>query len=318
MVKRVIPFGCVLVVALCAVLCAEVEAAWIWTPQAGRWINPGRQPRETAALQFQYGEELLAEGEAEKAEAEYRKVLEYFPDSSYCDLAQYSIGRALEAQGKHEKAVEEYQKVIDNYPNTQLFGHVLEKQRKIADHFFDLGVEREERFILFRGSNFDKAIKTYQKIIQNQPFSEVSAEAQYRIGLCYMKLELYDEASAEFEKVIDYYPSSKWTAEAAFAASDCKFRQALPSKYDKTAAEKAIEKFHYFLKTYPDSSRAEEAREKVAQLKEIVAEHDYSVGLYYRNNMQYDSARFYFDSVVREYPETQCALKCREILSKMP
>jgi outer membrane assembly lipoprotein YfiO len=319
MANKVSPFVWTVAAVLLVMACAEVvDAAWIWTPQAGRWINPRRQPRETAALQFQYAEELLAGGEAEKAAQEYEKVLRYFPDSTYCDLAQYSVGRALEAQEEYEKAVEEYQKVIDNYPNTQLFGHVLEKQRKIADHFFNLGVEREERFILFRGSNFDKAIKTYQKVIQNQPFSEVSAEAQYRIGLCYMKLELYDQASAEFEKVVDYYPSSKWTAEAAFGASDCKFLQALPSRYDKTAAVDAIEKFHYFLKTYPDSSRADEARDKMTQLKEIVAEHEYNIGMYYHSNMQFNSARFYFDSVVQEYPETQCASKCRDILSEMP
>jgi len=164
--------GAVLIVGA---LIETAHAAWTWTPQTGRWINPRRQPRETAALQFQYGEELLAGGEAEKAVEEYKKVLRYFPESNYCDLAQYSIGRALEAQGNYDEAVEAYQKVVDDYPNTQLFSHVLEKQRKIADRFFELGVQREERFVLLRGSNFDKAIETYRTVINNQPFGDLSA-----------------------------------------------------------------------------------------------------------------------------------------------
>lgn len=305
-------------ILLLALTCTSSYAAWTWTPEAGRWFNPKRQPKETGALQFQYGEDLLADGEAAKALAEYKKVLRYFPESNYCDLAQYSIGRALEAQGDHEEAVKAYQKVIDDYPNTKLFSHVLEKQRKIADRFFELCVEREERFVLIRGSNFDKAIETYRTVINNRPFSDFSAEAQYRIGLCYMKLKLYQEASAEFQKVIDYYPTSEWATEAAFGSADCKFCEALPHEYDKTAADDSISKFGYFLRRYPGSSRDDEAREKLDELKELAAEHEYEIGMYYHFNMKYDSARLYFDSIVREYPETQWAKKARETLSEMP
>ncbi|MBI5117848.1 outer membrane protein assembly factor BamD [Candidatus Poribacteria bacterium] len=307
------------VTALAVVLLGgSAQAAWIWTPEAGRWFNPERQPKETAALQFQYAEELLAKGETEKAVDEYRKVLRYFPESNYCDLAQYSIGRALEAEGEYEDAVKEYQKVINEYPNTQLFSHVLEKQRKIGDHFFDLGVEREEKFILWRGSNFDKAIETYRQVIDNQPFTGFSAEAQYRIGMCYMKLELYDEASAEFQKVIDYYPASKWIAESAYGTAECKLAQTLPDVYDKTAVDEAIQKYRFFLKAYPESEHAEEARKKLGELRETAAEHEFRIGMYYHYNMKYDSARLYFDSIIGEYPETQCATKCRETLNKMP
>ena len=57
-------------------------AQWTWTPEIGRWINPERQPKETPALQFQYAEGLLAEGEAEKAQREFEKLLRYYPDSN--------------------------------------------------------------------------------------------------------------------------------------------------------------------------------------------------------------------------------------------
>lgn len=305
-------------VLLLLLTCTSSFAAWTWTPETGRWINPRRQPKETAALQFQYAEDLLTDGETAKALAEYKKVLRYFPESNYCDLAQYSIGRALEVQEYYEEAVEAYQKVIDDYPNTRLFGHVLEKQRKIADRFFELGVEREERFVLIRGSNFDKAIETYRTVINNRPFTDFAAEAQYRIGLCYMKLDLYEEASVEFQKVIDYYPNSDWAAEAAFGSADCKFCEALPHEYDKTAVDDSISKFGYFLRRYPGSSRADEARKKLDELRELAAEHDYQIGMYYHHNMKYESARLYFNSIVREYPETQWATKARETLSEMP
>lgn len=294
-------------------------AAWTWTPEVGRWINPRRQPRETAALQFQYAEELLAEGETERAIQEYERVLDYFPLSNYCDLAQYSIGRAYEAIEEYERAVDEYQKVITQYPNTQLFGHVVDKQRRIADRFFDLAVEREERLLPSLGGNyFDKAIDTYRKVIDNQPFTEVAAEAQYKIGVCYMQRELFDEASAEFQKLIDYYPSSDWVVEAAFGTAKCKYRQALPGEYCKADVEDSIEKFQYFLKMYPESERREEAIARIRVLKDVAAEHEYRIGLYYHHSMRFDAARLYFNSIVREYPETRWAKSARDTLAKMP
>jgi len=305
-------------IILLALACESAHAAWTWTPEIGRWINIRRQPRETAGLQFQYAEKLLAEGDTEKALDEYRKILRYFPESNYCELAQYSIARALEAQEDYKEAVKEYQQVIDTYPNTRLFDNVLEKQRGIADHYFEEGVKREEKFVLIRGSNFDKAIETYRQVINNQPFSDLSAEAQYRIGLCYMKLELYEEASTEFQKVIDYYPSSKWTAEAACGTAQCKYNQILPSEYDKTAIDDAILKFQYFLRNHPDSARAEEARAKLSELKELAAEHEFKIGMYYHRFLKYESARMYFNAITRDYPETQWAQKARETLEKMP
>jgi outer membrane assembly lipoprotein YfiO len=301
-----------------ALTCTTAYAQWTWTPEIGRWINPKRQPRETAALQFQYADELLADGDTEKAIREYEKVLRYFPASNYCDLAQYSIGRALEAQEDYEESVKAYQKVIDEYPNTKLFGNVLEKQRRIADRFFELGVERQERFTLLPDSNFDKAIKTYRQVIDNQPFTEFSAVAQYRIGLSYFKMELYDEAGAEFQKLLDFYPNSEWSAEAAFGTADSRCSLALPHEYDKTASEEAIAKFRSFTRSYPDSSKVEEAKEKIEKLREVAAEHEYRIGEYYHRNMKYRSARLYFDSIVRDYSETTWAEKAGERLGKMP
>jgi outer membrane protein assembly factor BamD len=305
-------------VLVLALTCTTAHAQWTWTPEVGRWINPKRQPRETPALQFQYAEELLAAGKTEKAVAEYEKLLRFFPASNYCDLAQYSIGRALEAQGDYEEAVKAYQTVIDDYPNTKLFDNVLEKQRRIGDHYFELGVKRQEKFTIFHGGNFEKAIKTYRQVIDNQPFTEFSAAAQYRIGLSYFKMERYEEAAAEFQKVIDFYPTSEWSAEAAFGTADSKFCMALPYEYDKTASEEATAKFRSFLKSYPDSTRADEAKEKIQALRHMAARHEYEIGDYYYRNMRYASARVYFDSVARDYSETKWAEKASEKLGKMP
>ncbi len=304
--------------ALLVLMSASAYAEWTWTPELGRWVNPRRQPRETAALQFQYADELLADGDTEKAVREYEKLLRYFPDSNYRDLAQYSIGRALEAEENYVQSVKAYQKVIDEYPNTKLFGNVLEKQRMIADRYFEMGVERQEGFSLLPGSEFYKAIDTYRQVIDNQPFTEFSAEAQYRIGLSYFKMEMYDESAAEFEKLLDHYPTSKWTAEAAFGTASCEYCLALPYEYDKTAIDEATTKFNKFLGGFPDSSRADEAREKIQLLQTVAARHEYDIGEYYHRNMKYEAARVYFDSIVREYPETKWAKKASEKLGEMP
>jgi len=93
---------------------------------------------------------------------------------------------------------------------------------------------------------------------------------------------------------------------------------ALPFEYDKTAAEDAIARFGSFISRFPDSSRVDEAKEKINKLRQSVAKHEYRIGEYYHRNMKYAAARVYFDSIVRDYSETTWAKKAGEKLDEMP
>ncbi len=312
-------------VALVA-LATPAHAGWIWTPESGRWVNPRSQPKESASLQFQYAEELLEKDEYADAIREFQRLHTHFPTSAYGDLAQFSIGRAHEAAGDWDKAAGAYQKTIDEYPGTRLFDRVITKQYELGNMYYERAVQREaqRRLLpnlgeLFGGADdFDRAIEVYQRVVDNQPFTEAAAEAQYRIGLCYGKQEEYELAVEAYEKVLDLYPGSPWAGEAAFGSAEAQFLQSRPADYDQTAVEASMERLEYYLRNYEDADRRADVERMLRELDNNRAEHEFRIAEWYHRNFKFAAARLYYAQVVKAHPDTEWATKSREQLDRLP
>ena len=322
--KRMVMSAAVIGLSLGAA--APAFAGWIWTPESGRWVNPGNQPKESASLQFQYAEELLEQKKYEEAVREFQRLHSHFPTSSYADLAQFSIGRAYQAAGEWDDAAKAYQKTIDDFPDTRLFDRVITKQYELASKYYERAVKREEEKgmmpnlgELFSDENdFDRAIEVYQAVVNNQPFTEAAAEAQYRIGLCHVKKEEYPSAIEAYETVLDLYPGSPWAAEAAFGAAEAQFDQSRPAVYDQTAVQEATERFDLYLRRYDDEERRAQVEEMMHQLADHRAEHEFRIAEWYHRQHKFQSARLYYEQVLKAHPDTEWAERSSHQLTLLP
>jgi outer membrane protein assembly factor BamD len=61
------------------------------------------------------------------------------------------------------------------------------------------------------------------------------------------------------------------------------------------------------LARYPNSSSAEDARERIGELNEKFASKAYDTGVFYFRLKAYDSSIIYFKGVVADYPQTSYA-----------
>ncbi len=290
------------------------NAVWVWTPETGRWINPKSQPKETPEAQLEYASQLRLAGEYEEALDEYQKFFRFYPDSALCPQAQFQIGELYEARGDYERASKEYQKVVSNWRASELFDRVVEKQYEIADRFYREEMARRRRFRLFRGRYLRRAIRIYEQLIENAPFGPAAAEAQYKIAECHFASGQYLEATYEYQKVLDEYPSTEWAGQAMYGLGMCYYKQALPAEYDQTIARKAVEQFQLFKGLYPDDPKAEEAAERIAELREEMARQQLVVASFYEKMQKPDSARVYYRTVAAKYPGTRAAGVAREKL----
>src|SRR3990172_8757269 len=66
----------------------------------------------------------------------------------------------------------------------------------------------------------EKAMRTYQELIQLQPQSGWAAEGQFRVALLLKREKRWAEAIEEVEKVIRNYPKSHLFADAHIEAGD--------------------------------------------------------------------------------------------------
>lgn len=83
-----------------------------------------------------------------QAVAEFRKVLESYPNSRHVPEAEYQIGNCMFVANKCEDAIRQYQRVLDRYPDI----------RNKYDIILSIGVCMEDR------EDYGQALKIYREI----------------------------------------------------------------------------------------------------------------------------------------------------------
>lgn len=298
----------------------EAMGQWTWTPQTRRWINLKKLPKETPELQVEYARTLMIDGEYKKALRETNKFRNYYGDSAYADENQFVRGEIRLAQGNYKEAAKEFQQVITGYPDTDRFQDVIDKQYEIGDHLFERGQRRLSRgwWIPFRKRPFSAAIDVYRMVIDNQPFTDAAAEAQYKVGLCHYTLKEYVEAAYEYRRVIEDYAGSEWVDEAAYGLAVCYYDASLPPEYDQAPSLLAVAAIDDFKRRFPGDARVSELEPKRDEMRERVAQQRVRTAQFYEKRRKFDAARICYEVVVEQFSDTSAAEKARAWLADHP
>lgn len=293
------------------------EAQWTWSPQTGRWINVKRLPKETPELQVEYARSLMVQGDYKKAIRETEKFKDFYSDTEWADDNQYLRGEIMLAQGDLLPAAKEFQQVVAVYPDSDLFDRVIAKQYEIGDHFYDRGTANLEKgwWHPFRKRPFRRAITVYAMVIDNQPFTDSAAQAQYKVGLCHYTLEEYREAAFEYQRVIDDYAASDYVDEASYGLAMCHYKDSHPPAYDQSPSLLAVEAVDNFKRKFPSDTRVAELDGVKTEMLNRVAEQRLRTAKFYEKRRKFDSAAIYYEVVVEQFPNTTSASEAQEWLT---
>jgi TolA-binding protein len=201
----------------------------------------------------------------------YDKVLtSNSPDKDY---ATYQKGIVLGLMNRKEDAAKALQSLVSNYPSSR-YSDDAQYQKANLD---------------FENGNYAPAISGFTNLIDNRPQSELVPMALQKRGVAYVNLKKNDDAITDFKRVLDSYPNSKVANNALYSLQEAlnnqnrseefepylaKFKAANPSNqalesvefesaknlYFKESYKQAIPKFESYLKSYPNSSLAPDAR----------------------------------------------------------
>ena len=153
-------------------------------------------------------------------------------------LAYIKIGDVYCRMGEYEKALQNFLTLVDNAPETHFVNKIgWRKIRDIRTALNDLMMQREiiktykgtplEAIAQFQIAELyrnhsqlnqpEKAIETYQELLEKHPTDIIAAEAQWRIAhIRHTVLHQVSLAIESYEKVADNYPTSNFAAEALF------------------------------------------------------------------------------------------------------
>jgi outer membrane protein assembly factor BamD len=310
------------VAVIAAVLCflpVFAYAQWTWTPQTGRFVNIKKLPKETAELQIEYARSRMVDGDYKEALQETAKFRNYYRDSPLADQNQFLRGEIRMAQGKPVDAAREFQQVVTEYPNSSLYDQVIKKQYEIGDKLFDQGkAKMKKKFRVFRKKPFKTAIEVYSMVIDNQPFTDAAAEAQYKVGLCHQMRKEYTQAAFEYRRVVEDYASSDWVDDASYGLAMCYYEASRPPEYDQSPSQLAVSAIDDFKRRFPQDERIAALEEKRKEMRESMASQRLKAAQFYVKRRDFTAARIYYQLVADGFGDTGSADKARKWLADNP
>ena len=274
----------------------------MWSPQTG-WIGPTGAVKDTPEAQLGVAVALFDRHEYPRARQEFRKLLRAYRQSREAAEAQYYLGRCGEEEGDYYKAFLEYRKTVQTYPSTKRFDEILEREYQIGNYFLS-GKKRKVFGTAALLPARDKAVEIFQAIVDDGPFSAYGQLAQYKLGVAHLALQDYEPAVSAFEQVNVRYPDSPLIDDARFQMAQASLRGTFSASYDQGPTDLAIRELEGFLRDYPTSELSKEAGDRVRELKERRAQHEYEVAQFYERRKRPASARLYYEVVADQYAQT--------------
>lgn len=288
----------------------EATAAWIWSPESGKWFNPKKSAKDTPEEQFAWAMSFYNQRNWDRAVEEFEKIPANFSNSHLAAEAVYFVGMSWEEKQDLAKAADAYQRLIDRYPYSDRIRDTVKKEFQIANEF--ASGTKMKIWGIPALSGQDKAVELYKHIVKNAPFGSNGADAQFAIGEVYKKQGEFEEAQKAYQAVIDNYPSSELVTKARYQIAAVSMEASKSAQYSEQSAQRAIEEFEGFKSSHPSDPETVEADESIKVLRAKRAMTQFETGVFYEKQKKFASAKVYYQEILTKYPETPAAVQARK------
>lgn len=288
-----------IVILVSMLFCIQGFAYWEWTPKTGKWINPKYAVKDTPKEQFEWAEQFKKEGNIDIAIREYEKLVKHYPDSEYAAPSYFILGEIYRSKGENRKAFDCYQKIVENYPASPFLLEVIRRQAEIAEE----EMKKNPGWFPFKRNDTEKG-EMLATVIENHPYAEGASEKALELGRFYLKNKDYKKAKEIFSDIIMRYTDSSVLEEARFYLIKTEFLSVPEVSTDIKKYEGVKKQINTFLALYPESSYKNE----VLKIKNKVILNEakvyFDIASFYERTGEKKSARYYYNIVAENYPDT--------------
>ena len=154
-------------------------------------------------------------------------------------------------------------------------------------------------------SRFEVARLTLQTMINTYDTSEYLAKAKLAIADSWYReggSHGLAQAEAEYKDFILFYPTMEEAAEAQERVCDIHYKQMEKADRDPMHAIRAEDECRQLLVQFPNSKFAPETQQKLRNIQEVLADHEYRTAVFYHHKGSYPAAANRFIGTVEQYP----------------
>lgn len=165
------------------------------------------------------------------------------------------------------------------------------------------------------GQNYDRSARYYGRLVSRFPYGPYSEQSQLELAYVLHKQGKTEEATSAIERFIRTYPTHEHIAYAYYLKALINFdrsssmllriaRQDMSAR-DLGAPTQSLSDFGEVVGRYPNSAYAEDSRQRMIYLRNLLAKHEYSVGLYYLRREAYVAAANRGKTLLQNYPQSE-------------
>lgn len=156
-----------------------------------------------------------------------------------------------------------------------------------------------------RHNRFDVARLTLQTLINTYPDSEYIARAKLAVGDSWYAeggTAALAQAEQEYSDFEIFFPNMSEAAEAQLKIANIHYQQMEKSDRDFTHAKRAEDEYRKLILTYPDSKLVPDAKQKLLQVQEVLADREFGIGRFYYLRESHPASIARLQSLVDKYP----------------
>ena len=152
---------------------------------------------------------------------------------------------------------------------------------------------------------YDVARVTLQTLINTYPDSEYIARAKLSIGDAWYAeggSAAMAQAENEYKDFQTFFPNMPEAAEAQMKIAGIHYNEMEKPDRDYTHAKRAEEEYRQMILQYPDSKLLPEAKKKLLEVQEVLAQREFGIGRFYMMREDYPAAIARLKSLSEAYP----------------
>ncbi len=154
-------------------------------------------------------------------------------------------------------------------------------------------------------NRFDVARMTLQTLINTYPDSEFIARAKLGVADSWYAeggTAGLAQAEIEYNDFKTFFPNMAEAAEAQLKIANIHYQQMEKADRDFTHAMRAEDEYRNLIMQFPDSKLVPEAKLRLMEIQEVLAEREYGIGRFYYMRQSYPAAIARLKSVIERYP----------------
>ncbi|MCF8094977.1 MAG: outer membrane protein assembly factor BamD [Desulfobacteraceae bacterium] len=173
------------------------------------------------------------------------------------------------------------------------------KQEKTATELAEQGDK------YFRQEDYNKAIKSYERLRDWYPYSPHVKKAELRIADAHYNLGKYEQALSAYEYYERMHPSDSEIPYVIYRIGMCHYERIKSIDRTQVPTQKALEVFNRLRSRFPESEYAQKSVSRIEKCRKRLAGHEFYVGRFYFKSEHFQAALKRFEKVAEKYPDVE-------------